>query len=110
VLETIVIRFQRIKEHATYWLALTFFDDAKYTTAIEWLDERVVGAPLPSPWLPGARYNLARCYEALGETEKAVALYEADDSPQRHGNRLRGKWLADANRAKAEDGEGGVEP
>jgi hypothetical protein len=77
---------------------------------VEWLNERVIGAPLPSPWLPGARYNLARSYEALGETEKAIALYEADDSPQRHGNRLRAKWLAEAKQAQAENGEGGVAP
>jgi hypothetical protein len=110
VLETMVIRSLRIKEHATYWLALSFYDDAKYATAVEWLDERVIGAPLPSPWLPGARYNLARSYEALGETEKAIALYEADDSPQRHGNRLRAKWLAEAKQAKAEDGAEGAAP
>jgi hypothetical protein len=110
LLETIVVRFQRIKEHASYWLALTFYDDAKYSTAVEWLDERVIGAPLPSPWLAGARYNLARCYEALGETDKAIALYEADDSPQRHGNRLRAKWLAEASKANTADGEKEVSP
>jgi tetratricopeptide (TPR) repeat protein len=92
LLETMVRRMQRVKEHATYWLALTYFEAGKYPAAIEWFD-RVIGAPLPSPWLAGARYNLARTYEAQGQVDKAIALLEADDSPQRHGNLLRAKWL-----------------
>jgi hypothetical protein len=122
VLETIVMRFDRMKQHATYWLGLTYFESGNYAVAIEWLDERTLGAKLPSPWVAGARYNLARCYEALGDREetlameaersqeedlighrtKATAHWErarqilaADDSPQRHGNRLRAAWLTE---------------
>ena len=39
------------------------------------------------------RNDLARTYEAQGKFADAIAMYEADTSPQRHGNRLRGKWL-----------------
>jgi tetratricopeptide (TPR) repeat protein len=92
-LESIVVHMQRVKEHSTYWLGLTYFESGKYAAAIEWLDERVLHAPLPSPWLASARYNLARSYEALGQTEKAIAILETDDSPQQHGNRLRALWL-----------------
>ena len=45
------------------------------------------------PWTDGARYNAARCYEALGELEKAIELLETGDSPQQHGNLLRAKML-----------------
>ncbi len=93
ILETMVGRMQRVKEHATYWLGLTYFETGKYDTVIEWLDERVLRAPIPGPWMASARYNLARSYEALGQFDKAIALLEADDSPQQHGNKLRALWL-----------------
>ena len=89
MLETMVTMIRRAKEHATYWLGLTYFEAGKYDAAVEWLDLRTLGAPLPSPLVPSARYNLARAYEAIGQHEKAMALYRADDSPQRHGNLLR---------------------
>lgn len=94
VLETMVTMMQRSKQHASYWMGLTYFDAGNYKAAIEWLDERTLGAPLPTPLAPSARYNLARAYEALGQNEKAIALYKADDSAQRHGNLLRAAWLA----------------
>jgi tetratricopeptide (TPR) repeat protein len=92
-LETMVGRMQRVKEHATYWLGLTYYETGKFDTAIEWLDERVLQAPLPGPWMASARYNVARSYEALGQPDKAIALLAADDSPQQHGNKLRALWL-----------------
>jgi tetratricopeptide (TPR) repeat protein len=89
VLETMVTLMRRAKEHATYWLGLTYFDQGNYEASIEWLEKRTLQAPLPSPWIPGARYNLGRAYEALGQYDRAIAMYRADDSPQRHGNLLR---------------------
>jgi tetratricopeptide (TPR) repeat protein len=94
VLETINTMMTRSKQHASYWLALVHYEAGNYDAAIEWLDERTIKSPLPSPWLPGARYNLARAYEALGQKEKAIAILQADDSPQRHGNLLRAARLA----------------
>jgi hypothetical protein len=85
------------KFNATYWLALTYYESGKYETAIEWLGQRTVQAVPPSPWTPGARYNLARCYEQLGNVELARQwLLSDDESPQRHGNLLRAKQLASA--------------
>ena len=85
---------RRAKQHATYWLSLTYCDDGKYDTAAEWLDERTLHAPLPSPWAAGALYNLARCYEQLGRWDDARQLLAEDDSPQKHGNQLRAKSIA----------------
>jgi tetratricopeptide (TPR) repeat protein len=85
------------KFNATYWLGLTYYESGKYETAVEWLGERTVQADPPSPWTPGARYNLARCYEQLGALDVARRWLESDtDSPQRHGNLLRARLLADA--------------
>jgi tetratricopeptide (TPR) repeat protein len=95
------------KHHATYWLGLTYYDEARqasrpqdrdrsYKTAIEWLAERTLPVFPPSPWLAGAKYNLARTYEQLGQWDAAKQWLEADeDSPQRAGNLLRAKLFDD---------------
>jgi hypothetical protein len=80
------------KLNATYWVGLLSFDKGKYEVAKHWLSrpELMVAE---SPWSGGARYNLARAHEALGELEQAIQLLEEDTSPQRHGNRLRARQL-----------------
>jgi hypothetical protein len=83
------------KHNATYWLGLTYHEAGNQAGAIEWLADRTMEAFPPSPWIPGARYNLARCYEDLGQWDAARKWLESDkDSPQRHGNLLRAKWIA----------------
>jgi tetratricopeptide (TPR) repeat protein len=83
------------KFNATYWLGLTYYEAGNYATAIEWLGERTLEVFPPGPWIPGARYNLARCYEQLGQAELARKWLESDkDSPQRHGNLLRARRMA----------------
>jgi tetratricopeptide (TPR) repeat protein len=80
---------------ATYWLGLTYYEAGRYDVAIEWLGERTLEVSPPSPWTSGARYNLARCYEQLGKYDLARRWLQTDtDSPQRHGNLLRARWLA----------------
>jgi len=87
---------------ATYWLALTYSEIGKPNAAIEWLGKPIVEASPPSPWTPGARYNLARCYEQLGQYDLARQWLESDkESPQRHGNLLRSKMLAEEKAAKS---------
>jgi tetratricopeptide (TPR) repeat protein len=93
-LETINTMYLRAKQHASYWLGLVHYEEGNYDAAVEWLDLRTLQSPLPSPWAAGARYNLARAYEALGQNDKAIAILQADDSPQRHGNLLRAARLA----------------
>jgi hypothetical protein len=90
------------KTDATYWIALLSFDDGKYSVAADWLGRGNLGVP-GSVWLSGTRYNLARALEAQQKFEEAAKLLEDDnDSPQRHGNRLRARLL----RAKAEKRKG----
>jgi hypothetical protein len=89
------IAFTR-KHHATYWLGLTYHEAGNESAAIEWFAERTLTAVPPSPWIPGARYNLARCYEDLGQWDAARRWLESDkDSPQRHGNLLRARQIAE---------------
>ena len=75
------------KLHATYWVGLLSYDNGKYDVAAHWLGRPELQAD-DSPWSAGARYNLARTYEAQGKFEEAVGLLEQDASPQKHGNRI----------------------
>lgn len=81
------------KQHATYWLALSHFETGNYEAAVTWLQQRTIDASPNGPWTAAARYNLARCYEALGKYDEAREIYSEDDSPQAHGNHLRAKLL-----------------
>jgi hypothetical protein len=80
------------KLDATYWVGLLLFGDGKYDVAAPWLSRPELRAE-DSRWKFGASYNLARTYEAQGKIDEAVALLEADVSPQRHGNLLRARRL-----------------
>jgi hypothetical protein len=82
-----------IKQTATYWLGITHFDTGRFDTAVDWLKQRTLDAPGDNAWKPGARYNLSRTYEALGDLEKARKTLLLDDSPQKHGNLLRARYL-----------------
>jgi hypothetical protein len=81
------------KQDASYWLGLIAFENQIYTTAADYFAKRTIDADVNSPWRAGALYNLARAEEALDQTDDAVSLYREIDSPQRHGNLLRARWL-----------------
>ncbi len=82
------------KMHSSYWLGLAQYDDGRPQAAVEWFARRTLEAYPNGPWTGGARYNLGRTYEALGDVELAREQYLLDESPQQHGNRLRARYLA----------------
>jgi hypothetical protein len=86
-------RIDRFRDDISYWLGLIQYEKGEYANAMTWLRQSLDEDSTESPWTPAARYNLARCYEALGQTDEAVKLYLSDDSPQKYGNQLRAKWL-----------------
>jgi len=88
------------KGDASYWLGLLRYDLGKYQVAADWFARRTLAATPEGPWTTGARYNLARTHEALGDLPAAIELLEASDSPQRHGNLLRARELG---RVKSEE-------
>jgi tetratricopeptide (TPR) repeat protein len=83
----------RRKQDATYWLGLISYDEKEFTAAEDYFQRLTLGVWPTGPWTDGARYNLARTYEADGRKDDAIKLYEADDSPQRHGNQFRARRL-----------------
>ena len=82
------------KHHASYWLGLAQYDNGRPQAAVEWFATRTLEAFPNGPWIGGARYNLGRTYEALGKIEEARDQYFLDESPQKHGNLLRARYLA----------------
>ncbi len=85
--------YETAKGDASYWLGLLSYDLGKYKVAEDWFAKRTLAAKPDGPWMAGARYNLARTHEALGDLEAAIKLLEADESQQRHGNLLRAQEL-----------------
>lgn len=94
---------QRIAQHiemrreakylASYWLAEAHYDSGMIDVSVNWWKDRTIDAFPDGERTPGAQYNLARCYEALGENAKAVSWLEQTDWPQQYGDRLRASWL-----------------
>jgi hypothetical protein len=75
-------------------LGLLSFDGGRFDTAVDWFRDRTLHAEPDGKWTDGARYNLARTYEELGRVDEAIELYQQEASPQRHGNLLRARLLA----------------
>lgn len=98
-LDMVATRIKRSRDDVSFWLGLVQYDKGDFGNAIKWLKQSLPDDSSDQPWAGAARYNLARCYEALGQTEEAVKIYLSDDSPQKYGNRLRAQWL---RRAPAE--------
>jgi tetratricopeptide (TPR) repeat protein len=85
--------YSTAKANASYWMGLMLFDEGQYAAAENWLSHPKLAAGAGDAWSEGTRYNLARSYEAQGNNDEAIRLYEQDSSPQRDGNRLRARWL-----------------
>jgi tetratricopeptide (TPR) repeat protein len=84
------------KSEASYWLGLLSYDRGNFDVAQSWLGGRSLDREPTGKWASGARYNLARTYEAQGKLDEAIKLLEGGpkDGPQRHGNLVRAKRLS----------------
>ena len=93
-LETYASFYQRLRDNVTYWLGLIQYEKRDYETALDWLQERTLESTHENPWQQGSRYNVGRCYEALGKYGEAIKFYrDGNSSPQYEGNLLRAKLL-----------------
>jgi hypothetical protein len=83
------------KAAASYWLGLLSYDRGNFDVALSWLGDRTLQRASKGRWAGGARYNLARTHEALGNLEEAVKLLRETpgDAPQRHGNLVLARRL-----------------
>jgi hypothetical protein len=90
------------KVHASYFMGLAQYDRGAFPVAVEWFQNRTLGAMPDGPWTPSAKYNLARSLEALQKYREAREIYLANQGPQKEGDLLRArrlKQLADAQPA-----------
>jgi hypothetical protein len=82
------------KQDASYWLGLISYQRGNYDAAVEWFMKYTIEAYPEGRWTTAARYNLARAYEAKGESRRAILLYGSNaDSAGYEGDLLRAKWL-----------------
>ena len=89
-------RVRLAKESASYWLGLIALEEGRPKVAVDFFKQRTLAAYPNGIWKQGASYNLARSFEIIGRvsgdeaaTREAIALYQADESPQSHGNKIR---------------------
>ena len=93
-----------IKQDASYWLGLAQYERGAYDTAIDYFLTRSLEAFPGGTWENGARYNLGRAYESIGDLDRAITLYRSGNSPQKHGNLLRARRLQqELEAAKSEE-------
>jgi tetratricopeptide (TPR) repeat protein len=87
--------YSAAKREAGYWVGVLNYDLGQYENAIDWLDKRVLQREPDGPRAAAARYQLARCCEALGDYAQAIEWLRQDqESPQIHGNLLRAARLS----------------
>jgi len=92
-----VVTMRRAKQNATYWLGLAHFEQQHYDEAVDFFGKRTLEAAPNGPWTDGARYNLARTFEAQGKADEAATLLAGDKkSAQSHGNQLRARLLKES--------------
>ncbi|HMO84773.1 MAG TPA: hypothetical protein PKC18_07630, partial [Lacipirellulaceae bacterium] len=104
--------YQRAKAASSYWVALLSYDLGRHDIAASWLRERTLDREPRGTWAPGARYNLARTYEAQGRLADAITLLRSDprDAPQRTGNLIRAQQLeARLKQASQDDADGAAD-
>ncbi|MEO1497251.1 MAG: hypothetical protein AAFV43_08890 [Planctomycetota bacterium] len=85
--------YLRAKTIATYWLGVVALERGDHQNALDWFSNRTLASPIVGWLKSGVAYGSARAYETLGEVDRAASLLESSDSPQRHGDRLRARWL-----------------
>ncbi|MFZ1933453.1 MAG: hypothetical protein WCB27_04380 [Thermoguttaceae bacterium] len=94
------------RQDASYWFGLMAYQRGRYRSAIDWLQAKTIEADPDGPWSTGARYNLARAYEASNQPELAMLLYHSNpSSPGYAGDLLRAKWLKELGEKRKPAGE-----
>lgn len=96
--------YRTVKLLASFWLGLASYDMDNPQVSADWL-QRLPQDFVAEPWASGARYNLARAYEALGNYEKAIELLQQDDTPQRPGNLYRAEQIKAQQQVEAPSDE-----
>lgn len=79
--------------NASYWVGLLKYDQGEPKVALTWFRRSQTLEDLQLKWYSAARYNEARSLEAMGETDEAIAILEADDPALAAGSRQRAKLL-----------------
>jgi hypothetical protein len=88
IVESRVSEFRRADQAAKVWVGQIKAREGEFDTAIKYF----TSWDTPD-WQPAISYSLGRVYEAQQKPKEAIDVYRQDDSAQRPGNLLRGRWL-----------------
>ena len=105
-LEAAAEGLRKVKHQVTVWLAQVTYETNHFGSSANWLD--LIEVKDGDPEYPNVQIGLARAYEANGQIDKARLIYLLDQSPQRHGNRIRARLLRERElerRASNEESE-----
>jgi tetratricopeptide (TPR) repeat protein len=86
--KVIVAEARRSDSMAKLWLGQIKAEQGDLDTAVKYFT--TWDNPI---WKGAVDYNLARVYEAQGNLDQAIKIYQEDESPQRPGNLLRSRRL-----------------
>ena len=92
------------KQDASYWFGLMALQRGRYRSAIDWLQAKTIEAYPNGPWSTGARYNLARAYEASGKPDMAMFLYNSNTTSPGYRRRPAPSKMAEGTGRKAQAG------
>jgi hypothetical protein len=95
---------RRVKRQVSIWLAQATYETNHFGSSINWLE--LIDVKDGEPDYASVQHNLARAYEASGQLDKARLVYLLDQSPRRHGSRLRARLLRELELA-SKTAEGG---
>lgn len=90
-LESFASFLRRIKRLVTIWLAQASYELDQFPSSENWLNK--IDVEQDDPVYAAVQLNLARAYEADGLIDKARYIYLLDQSPQKHGSRIRARLL-----------------
>ena len=84
----------KAKRLASFWLSMLHMEEGNYQQAIEWFETRLMPEGDSHPLHHIAKYNLARCYVAIGETRKATEILNNSESVQADGDKALAELLS----------------
>lgn len=91
-LKSVQEQMKLVRRDAGFFLAQSHFDVGNISTAGNWLN-RLLTKPDAERWHSGVEYLLGRAMESTRQYDRAIEIYRSNDSPQEHGNLIRGRQL-----------------
>ena len=91
-IDLVKAKLRMLRSVASYWLALSHFENGDASNAKVWLSQ-VPESDMLRQWSTGEKYLYVRCEEALLNFDEAITALSSDQSVARYGNIIRARLL-----------------